>query len=98
MKTILISLFFAAISACASTKSNESLQLMDGSSLFIHEGKAVRLTNKAGEAVAVKKGAMLELENGNYIYINQDKSVNKINTDNNSHAHDTNSSSSGHSH
>jgi hypothetical protein len=55
MKTILISLFFVAISACVSTKSNESLQLMDGSYLFIDEGKAVRITDNTGEAVAVKK-------------------------------------------
>jgi len=84
MKTILITFILITVSACATTntavKANESVQLMDGSYLYIESGKAVRIVDSTGEPVAVKKGAMMELANGNFIYIKQDRSVNKIKT------------------
>ncbi len=98
MKTILIAFILITASACATTdtaiKTNESLQLMDGSYLFIESGKAVRIVDSTGEPVSVKKGAMMELASGNFIYIKQDRSVTKIDTG----AHETGADGHSHSH
>jgi hypothetical protein len=96
MKLILIALFLVAVSACTAMKSNESVQLMDGSYLFVDEGKALRIVDSTGAELAVKKGTIMELENGKFIYISQDGSVNKIKTDSYSRKLDENNS--GHSH
>jgi len=91
---ISLSILLITLSACASTaiKSNGSVQLIDGSNLFIDNGKAVKITDKTGETVSIKKGAMMELTNGDYIYIRQDGTVKKIEID------DPSSSHAGHSH
>jgi hypothetical protein len=96
MKLILIPFLLVAISACAAMKSNESIHLMDGSYLFVEEGKAERIVDSTGEIVGVKKGTIMELANGNFIYIKQDGSVNKIKTDSYSRKLDENNN--GHSH
>jgi hypothetical protein len=99
IKSISLLLLLITLSACASnaTKSNEPIQLMDGSNLFIDKGKAVKITDKTGETVSIKKGGMLELANGDYIYIQRDGSVKKMGGSKSSHGHNS-KSSSGHSH
>ncbi len=101
MKSILIPFMLLTVVACASSnpalKNNESVQLMDGSYLYIEGGKAVRIADSTGEPVAVKKGAMMELANGDFVYVKRDGSVNKIETDSHAHKHDSNAVS-GHSH
>ncbi len=94
IKLTLLSLLLITLSACAltSTKSNESLQLIDGSNLLISNGIVTKITDKTGETVSIKKGAMMELTNGDYIYIRQDGTVKKIEID------DPSSSHAGHSH
>jgi len=101
MKSIIIPFILLAVAACASSnsamKNNESVHLMDGSYLYIEGGKAVRIIDSTGEPAAVKKGAMMELVNGDFIYVKRDGSVDKIKTDSHSHTHKSNSTS-GHSH
>ena len=99
IKLISLSLLLITLSACASTatKSNDPIQLMDGSNLFIDNGKAVKITDKTGETVSIKKGGMLELANGDYIYIRLDGTVKKLGESKSSHGHSS-KSSSGHSH
>jgi hypothetical protein len=94
IKLTALSLLLVLLSACAftATKKNETLQLMDGSNLVIKNNKVVKITDKTGEIVSIKKGAMLELTNGNYIYIRLDGTVKKI------EINDSSSSHGGHSH
>ncbi len=98
-KLISISLLLVTLSACVSTatKNSESLRLMDGSNLVTDNGKVVKITNKIGETISIKKGGMLELANGDYIYIRQDGTVKKMEINKSSHGHSS-KSSSGHSH
>jgi hypothetical protein len=70
---------------------------MDGSNLVIDNGKVVEMTDKAGQPVSIVKRRMVELANGDFIYIRKDGSVNKLKANNNSHGHNS-KSSSGHSH
>ncbi len=88
------------LSACASTstKNDDSLQLMDGSNLFIDNGKVVKITDKTGKPISIEKRRMLELANGDFIYIRKDGSINKLKTSNNSDGHNSKSSTGGHSH
>ncbi len=78
------------IVACASTTKHDSvrekdvLQVIDGSTVFIEYGKVVHIVDSQGKTVPVKKGAMMELADGNFIYVRQDRSVKKINTENES--------------
>jgi len=94
IQLILLPLLLVTLSACALTaqKSNESLQLMDGSNLVIENSQVVKITDKTGEMVSIKKGAMIELATGDYIYIRLDGTVKKIKINESSNNH------SGHSH
>ena len=100
IKLISLSLLLIILSACASTatSNSESLRLMDGSNLFIDNGKVVKITDKKGASVDIQKAKMHELANGDYIYIRRDGTVNKIEASKSSHGHKSESSSSGHSH
>jgi hypothetical protein len=99
IKLIALSLLITTLSACVSTstKSGESLQLMNGSVLVIDNGKAVEITDKTGSTVNIQKGKMQELANGDYIYIRRDGTVSKMGESKSSHGHSS-KSSSGHSH
>jgi hypothetical protein len=99
IKLIALSLLLTTLSACVSTttKNSEPLRLMDGSSLFIDNGKVVKITDKTGVAVDIQKGKMQELANGDYIYIRRDGTVKKMGESKSSHGHSS-KSSSGHSH
>jgi ABC-type Fe3+-hydroxamate transport system substrate-binding protein len=99
IKSILFLLLLITLSACASntTKSNEPIQLMDGSNLFIVKGKVVKITDKTGATVEIQTGRMQELANGDYIYIRRDGTVSKMGESKSSHGHSS-KSSSGHSH
>jgi len=98
IKSTLLSLLLLTLSACASTatKSSEHLQLMDGSNLFIDDGNVIKITDKTGKTVS--KSGVLELANGDFIYIRRDGTVTKIEENKPSHGHNSKSSSSGHSH
>ncbi len=98
LKIIVLSLLLTTLSACVSTptKSNESLRLMDGSMVIIDNGKLVEIFDKTG-AVASKRSGMMELANGDFIYIKRDGTVNEIKSNNSSDGHNS-KSSSGHSH
>ncbi len=92
LKSIFVLLLLISLSACTLTpqKSNESLQLMDGSTLVIKNNHVIKMTDKTGEIVSIKKGAMMELNTGNYIYIRLDGTVKRINindTSNTPHSH-----------
>ena len=99
IKLISLSILLITLSACVSTasKSNKSLQLMNGSNLFIDNGKVVKITDKTGASVDIQKGRMQELANGDYIYIRLDGTVKKMGESKSSHGHGS-KSSSGHSH
>jgi len=94
LKSIFLPLLLITLSACALTpqKSNESLQLMDGSTLVIENNYVIKMTDNTGEIISIKKGAMIELNTGNYLYIRLDGTVQKININNASNNHH------GHSH
>jgi len=97
IKSISLLFLLLTLSACASTtKSNGSLQLMDGFNLFTNNGKLVKITDKTGNIVS--KRGMLELANGDFIYIRRDGTVTKIEENKPSHEHNSKSSSSAHSH
>lgn len=99
IKSIAISLMLIALTACASNaiKRDGTLKLMDGSSLVVDNGKVVKMIDKTGAVGDIKKGGMLELANGDIIYIRQDGTVDKMEESESSHGHHSNSSS-GHSH
>ena len=97
IKSIVLLLLLVAISACASMKTKESIQLMDGSTLFISGGKAVRIVDSTGKTVAVEKGAMVERADGSVIYIRPDGEVKNLKSGGHSNTHNS-KSSSGHSH
>ncbi len=99
IKLITLSLLLVTLSACVSTatKSNKSLPLINGSNLFIDNGKVVKITDKTGATVDIKKGRVLELANGEYIYIRRDGSVDRMGESKSSDGHSS-KSSSGHSH
>ena len=100
-KLIPLSLLLVAISSCALVNSKESIHLMDGSTLFIDGGKAVRIVDSTGKTRAVKKGA-LERANGSVIYIKDDGEVKKPKSYSHSNTYNSDSSGghggSGHSH
>ncbi len=102
-KTIILSLLLTTLSACVSTttKDSESLRLMDGSKVIIDNGKLVDIIDKTGE-ISSKNSGMMELANGDFIYIKRDGTVNKLESSSSSHGHNSksnnNSSGGGHSH
>ncbi len=96
IKLTLISLLLSLLSACASTApSQESLHLMDGSSLYIDSGKVVKMTDKTGAVVEIKKGKAWALEEGGYVYIRQDDTIKKIGESSSAHGHGSQKSSGG---
>ncbi|MFK5948302.1 MAG: hypothetical protein QM500_05995 [Methylococcales bacterium] len=99
LKLIALSLLLTTLSACASTatKHNEPLRLMDGSNLFIDNGRVIKIADKTGSTVDIPKGKMLELANGDFLYIRRDGTVKEIEESKSSHG-DSSKSSSGHSH
>ena len=100
IKSILLSVLLATLSACTSTATNSSepLHLIDGSNLVIDNDIAVKIIDKTGAAINIEKSRMYELANGNYIYIRRDGTVNRIGESNSSHRKNSKSSNSGHSH
>ncbi len=98
-KLIALSLLLTTLSACVSTttKHNEPLRLMDGSNLFIDNGKVIKITDKTGATVDIQKGKMQELANGDFLYIRRDGTVRKIEESKSSHSYGSNSNNN-HSH
>ncbi len=100
LKLIALSLLLTTLSACVSTatKHNEPLRLMNGSNLFIDNGRVIKITDKTGATVDVQKGKMQELANGDFLYIRRDGTVRKIEESKSSYDHSSKSNSNGHSH
>lgn len=100
LKSIALSLLLITLSGCAgtATKSNEVLQLEGGSKLIVDNGTAVQLIDKSGATLSVEKSRMMELSNGDFIYIRKDGTVNKLEKSNDSSQGHSSKSSSGHSH
>ncbi|MDQ7089123.1 MAG: hypothetical protein Q9M50_00520 [Methylococcales bacterium] len=83
MKIKLISLIFLlfVMTSCATiTRENKPLKLKDGSSVFIENEQVIKIIDKTGKIVSIEKGVMLELVNGNFIYIRRDGKVNNLKT------------------
>ena len=85
IKIVTLSILLAVLSACASITpiKNKNLRLINGASLLIENGKATKIITSTGATVSVKKG-MMELDNGDFIYIGQDGRVKIMKTNNSS--------------
>ena len=83
-----LSLLLVTLAGCASITlvKNQYLRLSDGSHIIIENGKAIKITDKTGAMVTVKKG-MLSLANGDFIYIRQDGTVKITEMNNSPHTH-----------
>jgi hypothetical protein len=97
IKIIVLSLMLITIAGCASITPirNKSLRLIDGSSLIIENGKAIKITDKTGATRTVKKGTMT-LANGDFIYIRQNGTVKITEMNNSAHTHNSNNSDNDH--
>jgi hypothetical protein len=97
IKIIVLSLLLITIAGCASIAPvrNKSLRLTDGSNIIIENGKAIKITDKTGATVAVKKGMMV-LANGDFIYIRQNGTVKITEMNNSAHTHNSNNSDNDH--
>ncbi len=93
IKIFALSLLLVTVAGCASITPirSQSLRLINGSNIIIENGKAIKITDKSGTPVTVKKG-MLSLANGDFIYIRQDGTVKITEMNNSPHTHNSNSS------
>lgn len=85
LKLVTLLVLLAVLSACASITPirNKQLRLINGSSLLIENGKATKIIDTTGATISVEKGVM-ELDNGDFIYIGQDGRVKIMKTNNSS--------------
>jgi len=72
-KLIFIIFLFSAISVFATEYTGETLELKDGSYLFVSEGDTMKMVNKDGEPIEMKDGVEMELKDGGLIMMKNKK-------------------------